>query len=243
MKILLTGANGYIGMRLLPVLLEGGHHVICLVRDSRRFPSERFAQRAVGDAQLEVIEGDLLEKDSLEIPADIEIAYYLVHSMGSGAQDFYELEDRSAKNFLATLESTSARQVIYLSGIVNHPKESLSPHLASRLNVEEILLAGPIPATVLRAAIIVGAGSASFEIIRDLVEKLPVMIAPKWLRNPCQPIAVRNVIDYLTRVIGKEETLDATFNIAGPEAYSYQDILLRFAEVRGLGRLLFPVPF
>lgn len=243
MKILLTGANGYIGMRLLPVLLEKGHHVVALVRDARRFPSERFASRGSEESRLEVIEGDLLKPDSLSaIPEDIEVAYYLVHSMGSGAKDFYDLEEESVRYFVSRLERTSARQVIYLSGIVNHPKEALSPHLASRLNVEEILLESAVPSTVLRAAIIVGAGSASFEIIRDLVEKLPVMIAPKWLQNPCQPIAVRNVIDYLTGVIGVEATFDETFNIAGPEAYSYQEILLKFAEVRGLGRVLLPVP-
>ncbi|MDF1659538.1 MAG: SDR family oxidoreductase [Verrucomicrobiales bacterium] len=243
MKVLLTGANGYIGMRLLPVLLDQGHEVVCLVRDARRFPTSRFLEGDYEGSKLEIIEGDLLDRDSLSgIPEDIEIAFYLVHSMGSGAKNFYDLEDLSARNFLSALESTKARQVIYLSGIVNHPKESLSPHLASRLNVEEILLRGAVPATVLRAAIIVGAGSASFEIIRDLVEKLPVMIAPKWLRNPCQPIAVRNVIDYLTGVIGNERTFDGTFNIAGPKAYSYQDLLMQFAEVRGLGRVLLPVP-
>lgn len=243
MKILLTGANGYIGMRLLPVLLDQGHHVVCLVRDARRFPTAQFTTRENEPGRLEVIEGDLLQPDSLtNIPNDVETAFYLVHSMGSGVNDFYQLEDLSARNFLTALAGSAVRQIIYLSGIVNHPKGSLSPHLASRLNVEEILLSGPVPATVLRAAIIVGAGSASFEIIRDLVEKLPVMIAPKWLQNPCQPIAVRNVIDYLTGVIGKEETYDRTFNIAGPEAYSYQELLLQFAEVRGLGRVLLPVP-
>ncbi|MDF2375096.1 MAG: SDR family oxidoreductase [Verrucomicrobiales bacterium] len=243
MKVLLTGANGYIGMRLLPVLLDQGHHVVCLVRDARRFPTAQLSTRENEPGRLEVIEGDLLDRNSLtDIPNDIEIAYYLVHSMGSGAKNFYDLEDLSARNFLCALEGSAVQQIIYLSGIVNHPKESLSPHLASRLNVEEIMLSGAIPATVLRAAIIVGAGSASFEIIRDLVEKLPVMIAPKWLRNPCQPIAVRNVIDYLTGVIGKEETFHGTFNIAGPKAYSYQDLLMQFAEVRGLGRFLLPVP-
>ncbi|MEM7603137.1 MAG: SDR family oxidoreductase [Verrucomicrobiota bacterium] len=243
MKVLLTGANGYIGMRLLPVLLDQGHEVVSLVRDARRFPSEKFLVES-GPDRLQIIEGDLLDRDSLgSIPEDIDVAYYLVHSMGSGAKDFYHLEEESAQNFVAAIKETSAKQVVYLSGIVNHPKESLSPHLASRLNVEEILLSGPVPATVLRAAIIVGAGSASFEIIRDLVEKLPVMIAPKWLQNPCQPIAVRNVIDYLTGVIGNEEACDETFNIAGPEAYSYGNILLQFAEARGLGRVLLPVPF
>ncbi len=243
MKILLTGANGYIGMRLLPVLLDQGHEVFCLVRDERRFPYQQFEGLLEGEASLKIIEGDLLDLESLsEIPEELDIAYYLVHSMGSGKSNFLDLEARSAENFLTALEGSKVRQIIYLSGIVNHPKEELSPHLASRLNVEEILHSGPIPATVLRAAIIVGAGSASFEIIRDLVEKLPVMIAPKWLRTPCQPIAVRNVIDYLIGVLDLENTKDETFDIAGPEAYSYADLLLQFAEVRGLKRVLLPVP-
>ncbi|MDF1849661.1 MAG: SDR family oxidoreductase [Verrucomicrobiales bacterium] len=244
MKILLTGANGYIGMRLLPVLLDEGHDVVCLVRDERRFPFRQFEGLLENGGSLSIIEGDLLESDSLfEIPKDIEIAYYLVHSMGSGKENFYDLEALAAKNFLTSLEGSQVRQVIYLSGIVNHPKEELSPHLASRLNVEEILHAGPYPATVLRAAIIVGAGSASFEIIRDLVEKLPIMIAPKWLQTPCQPIAVRNVIDYLIGVLDSEATKGETFDIAGPDTFSYADILLEFAEVRGLKRVLLPVPF
>lgn len=126
MKILLTGANGYIGLRLLPVLLDQGHEVTCLVRDERRFPHRQFEGLLEGDASLRVIEGDLLDPDSLSgIPADIEIAYYLVHSMGSGKQNFLDLEARSARNFLAALDRSQARQIIYLSGIVNHPKEDL----------------------------------------------------------------------------------------------------------------------
>lgn len=243
MRILLTDANGYIGMRLLPVLLDQGHDVTCLVRDERRFPAQKFEGLLGNGGSLSVVEGDLLDLETLSlIPEEIEIAYYLVHSMGSGETNFYELEEVAARNFLAALEGTQVRHIIYLSGIVNHPKEELSPHLASRLNVEEILHAGPFPATVLRAAIIVGAGSASFEIIRDLVEKLPVMIAPKWLQNPCQPIAVRNVIDYLIGILDRDATKGETFDIAGPDTFSYADILLEFAEARGLKRVLLPVP-
>jgi len=244
MKILLTGANGYIGLRLLPVLLDQGHEVVCLVRDRRRFPEKDFGAQSEHSGKLEILEGDLLDRQSLEaIPDDIEIAYYLVHSMGSPRDDFYELEERSARNFVDALRVTGTRQVVYLSGIVNHPKKALSRHLASRLNVEEILHEGGVPVTVLRAAMIVGAGSASFEIMRDLVEKLPLMVAPKWLRTPCQPIAVRNVIDYLIKVIDCHEALGETFDIAGPQAYVYQDLLLQYAEVRGLRRWLIPVPF
>lgn len=244
MKILLTGANGYIGVRLLPVLLDMGHDVVCLVRDRRRFPEKDFAGQSDAPGRLSLIEGDLLEADSLQsIPEDIDAAYYLVHSMGSSRGDFYEMEARCAQNFSQALGATRAQQVIFLSGIVNESPQALSRHLASRKNVEDILRAGPVAATVLRAAIIVGAGSASFEILRDLVEKLPVMIAPKWLNTRCQPIAIRNVIDYLTGVLGMDATEGEIFDIAGPEAYPYRDLLLQYAEVRGLKRYLVPVPF
>lgn len=243
MKILLTGANGYIGVRLLPVLLDMGHDVVCLVRDRRRFPQKDFAAQSDEPGRLSVIEGDLLEPDSLSaIPDDIEVAYYLVHSMGSSGRDFYTLESRCAENFSQALGKTRASQVIFLSGIVNESEQALSRHLASRKNVEDILLSGPVPTTVLRAAIIVGAGSASFEILRDLVEKLPVMVAPRWLNTQCQPIAIRNVIDYLTGVIGLEAAQDEIFDIAGPEAYAYRELLLQYAEVRGLKRYMVPVP-
>lgn len=244
MKILLTGANGYIGMRLLPVLLDMGHDVVCLVRDRRRFPEKDFAAQSDQPGRLSVVEGDLLEPDSLGvIPPDIDVAYYLVHSMGSSGRDFYELESHCAENFSQALGGTQAKQVIFLSGIVNESQEALSRHLASRKNVEDILRSGAVPCTVLRAAIIVGAGSASFEILRDLVEKLPVMVAPRWLNTQCQPIAVRNVIDYLIGVIGLEAAKGEIFDIAGPKAYAYRELLLQYAEVRGLKRYLVPVPF
>ncbi len=243
MKILLTGANGYIGLRLLPNLLAAGHEVVCLVRDRRRFPADDFRDRPDGAGRLEVIEGDLLDRASLDaIPADIDAAYYLVHSMGGSASDFPELEARSARHFVDALAATRARQIIYLSGIVNDQPRRLSPHLASRLGVEDVLRTGRVPVTVLRAAIIVGAGSASFEIIRDLVEKLPVMVAPKWLRTRCQPIAIRNVIDYLLGVLDHPDAAGETFDIGGPEVLTYQEMLLAFAEVRKLKRLVLPVP-
>jgi len=244
MKILLTGANGYIGRRIIPILLDRGDHVVCLVRDRRRFPERNFARLTGGAGKIQVIEADLLDPQSLNaIPHDIEIAYYLVHSMGSGEKNFFELEKQSAQNFTAALEATQARQVIYLSGIVNQPKESLSPHLASRVNVEDILKEGAVPTTILRAAIIVGAGSASFEVIRDLVEKLPVMIAPRWLQTPCQPVAIRNVIDYLTAVVDHPEMQNETFDIAGPESMTYEEVLLSYAEARQLKRQVIRVPF
>lgn len=239
MKILLTGANGYIGLRLLPVLLDAGHEVVCLVRDRRRFP----AALAENPATVTVVEGDLLDRKSLDaIPGDIDAAYYLVHSMGGSSSDFPRLEKDSAQNFSDRLDQTQARQIIYLSGIVNDDADELSPHLSSRLNVEKVLMKGDVPVTVLRAAIIVGAGSASFEIMRDLVEKLPVLVAPRWLRTRCQPIAIRNVLDYLIGVLDHKKAANQVFDIGGPDVFTYQDLLLAYARVRNLKRFVIPVP-
>lgn len=236
MKILLTGATGYIAKRLLPLLLENGHYVICCVRDAKR-----FALSQVASPRLEVIEADFLEAASLvSIPADIDAAYYLIHSMARSTVDFEELEAQSARNFVARMAETSVRQVIYLSGIVND--EELSRHLSSRKNVEEILSSGPFALTTLRAGIIIGSGSASFEIIRDLVEKLPVMVAPRWLHTRTQPIASRNVIEFLHRVLLRPDTFNRSFDIGGPDILTYKEMLLRFARVRGLKRWIGVVP-
>ena len=236
MKILLTGTTGYIGQRLLPVLLQNGHEVICCVRDKKRFNTKKYNSN-----KLSVIEVDFLEKETLtNIPKDIDIAYYLIHSMSAAIDKFEELEAISADNFKDRLQETDVKQVIYLSGIINDDK--LSKHLSSRKRVEEILSGSTFNLTTLRAGIIVGSGSASFEIVRDLVEKLPVMIAPKWLNSRSQPLAVRNVIEYLTGVILRTETFNQSFDIGGPEVLTYKQMLLRFAEVRGLKRHILSVP-
>jgi uncharacterized protein YbjT (DUF2867 family) len=234
MKILLTGANGYIGTRLLPRLIEEGHEVYALVR-------HRFRIEIPNSSRLHVIEADLLNPSSLlKIPADIDVAYYLVHSM-SDSQKFSELEAASAKNFVRQLENTRAKQIIYLSGLSN--EAHLSPHLTSRKRVGEILKTGKIPVTILMAGIIIGSGGASFEIIRDLVEKLPLMIAPKWLKLLTQPIAIRDVLTYLTLVLGNTACFGQSFEIGGPDVMSYKDLLLKFAKMRGLKRKIFTVPF
>ena len=239
MKILLTGSTGYIGRRLLPVLVEAGHQVVCLVRDQRRFDREDFTSAFLEN--ISVVEVDLNDERTFSaLPKDIDIAYYLVHSMSSAHESFAKLEATSAQNFVTFLNSTSAQQIIYLSGIVND--EDLSDHLLSRKNVEDILTRATSPLTVLRAAIIIGSGSASFEIIRDLVEKLPVMVAPKWLKTKCQPIGIRNVIEYLHGVMAKPETFHQTFDIGGTEILTYRQMLLGFAKVRGLKRLIITVP-
>lgn len=235
MRILLAGASGYIGKRLLPVLLEKGHEVICCVRDSSRFNPETDLH-----SQIKIIEVDFLEKETLHrIPKNIDAAYYLLHSMAASS-DYEELEMRCATNFRHIINETTAKHVIYLSGIVN--ESSLSRHLSSRKAVEEELKKGTYHFTTFRAGIIIGSGSASFEIIRDLVEKLPIMITPKWLNTKCQPIGIADVISFLQKALGKEEVFDQSFDIGGPDILTYKEMLLGFAEARGLERKIFIVP-
>jgi len=237
MKILLTGSTGYIGKRILPVLLEKGHEVICCVRDRNRFPTGGIYEHT----GISLFEVDFLKigefPDSIK---DIDAAYYLIHSMSSDTRDFEKLEEISANNFITLIENSDAKQIIYLGGITN--EEKLSRHLASRKKVEEILGKSTIPLTSIKAGIIVGSGSASFEIIRDLVEKLPVMVAPKWLNTKIQPIAIRNVLEYLTGVLLNEITFNRSYDIGGPEVLSYKQMLLQYAGVRGLKRFVFIVP-
>ena len=236
MKILLTGATGYIAQRMLPVLLEQGHQVICCVRDKKRFNDHNYHSE-----NLSVIEADFLDKESLQnIPYDIDVAYYLIHSMSTQSGDFENMEQLCAENFKEGIQETNTKQVIYLSGIVNETQ--LSKHLSSRKHVEDILSESTFALTTLRAGIIVGSGSASFEIIRDLVEKLPVMITPKWLKTKCQPIAIRNVVEFLSGVAGRSDTYNESFDIGGPDILSYKEMLLRFAKIRGLKRKIFVVP-
>ncbi|MFD0860735.1 SDR family oxidoreductase [Sungkyunkwania multivorans] len=236
MKILLTGANGYIGMRLLPQLLEMGHEVVCAVRDEERLSIDKETR-----AKVEVVEVDFLKEVTPDlIPKDIDAAYYLIHSMTASTTDFDEKEARSARNFNAYMVPTNVQQVIYLSGIVND--ENLSKHLSSRKRVEEILYEGDFDLTVLRAGIIVGSGSSSFEIIRDLCEKLPVMITPKWVLTKTQPIAIRDVITFLTGVLGNEKCYNDSFDIGGPNVLTYKQMLHLYAKTRGFRNWIFTVP-
>ena len=236
MKILLTGANGYIGMRLLPQLLELGHSVVCAVRDESRLSVDNEIR-----SQIEVIELDLLDDVvSNKLPSDIDVAYFLIHSMSSSTHDFDKKEETTALNFNKYMAQTNVKQVIYLSGIVND--EKLSKHLSSRKNVEDILYKGNFQLTVLRAGIIVGSGSSSFEIIRDLCEKLPFMITPKWVLTKTQPIAIRDVISFLTGVIGNKDTYNDSFDIAGPDVLTYKEMLHQYAETRGFKNWIVTVP-
>lgn len=236
MKILLTGVTGYIGKRLLPVLLEQGHEVICCVRDK-----QRFAVNGLPSKLVTVLEIDFLDIQSVDnFPTGVDVAYYLIHSMSSSIDSFDVLEAQTAMNFRKFVEDTGVKQVIYLGGISNDKK--LSKHLQSRRKVGEILSGGDYHTTILQAGIIVGSGSASFEIMRDLVEKLPLMIAPRWVLTRSQPIAIRDVIFYLTHVLNDERFFDQRFDIGGPEILTYREMMLQFAAVRGLHRFIVTVP-
>ena len=236
MKILVTGATGYIGKRLIPLLLNDGHTIVCPVRDKKR------AQNYYKDQKnIELVEADFLHRQSLDaIPTDVEMAYYLIHSMSNSAKEFHALEEKCANNFKDFAKTTALEQVIYLSGITNDTK--LSKHLLSRKNVEKTLASGDYALTTFKAGIIVGSGSSSFEIIRDLVEKLPVMVAPKWLNTKTQPLSIRDVLSFLHNALGKKELYNTSYDIFGPEIMTYKTMLLQFAEVRKLKRWILTVP-
>ncbi len=234
MIILIAGANGYIGQRLIESLLLEKHDIYCIVRNKQRFEIEYT------HPLIHIIEGDLLHSEKLAIPYMIDAAFYLVHSLTTKAEIFESIEKKCAENFVELINTSHTQQIIYLSGIVN--EATLSPHLSSRFEVEKILQKAKAPLTTLRAGIIVGSGSASFEIIRDIVEKLPLMITPKWLNTLCQPIAIRDVINFLNGVIGHQSTYNKSFDIGGPEVLSYKTMLLQFAEIRQLKRYIFTLP-
>ena len=236
MKVLIAGANGYIGTRLIPILLAKGHTVVCLVRDKRR-----FHENSDYSDKVTLLQGDLLEQKSIDnFPADIDAAYYLVHSMTQN-EDFAKLEAQSAQNFTNELNKTHCRQVIFLSGITNDT--GLSKHLLSRRHVEDVLKESNAALTVLRASIIIGSGSASFEIIRDLTEKLPLMTVPRWVNTRCQPIAIRDVLTYLENVLLNEKAFDRNFDIGGPDVLTFKELMLGYAKVRKLKRYIVTIPF
>lgn len=236
MKILLTGANGYVGKRLLPELLQEGHEVTCCVRNKNRLGLDEKTL-----SRVKIWEVDFLDDINLEnVPHDFDTAYYLIHSMSASTQDFDTMEAKAANNFNTYMKEIGVKQVIYLTGIVN--EEKLSKHLQSRSDVEDILYKGPFSLTALRAAIIVGSGSSSFEIIRDLCEKLPIMITPKWVLTKSQPIAIRDVIKCLIGVIGNQKTYSESFDIGGTDILTYKEMLLKYAEVRKIKLSIYVLP-
>lgn len=235
-KILMTGASGFVGKRLTVDLLNQGHQIyaLCRIKGTQIFAEER--------PNLHYIWGDLRDPETLKnIPKDIEAAYYLVHSMSEIVGNLVDAEMEVVEQFLKAIKNSPVKQIIYLGGIMNDEK-MLSPHLKSRLLVEKALKTSGIPYTVLRASIIIGAGSASFEIIRDLCEKLPIMIAPRWVNTLCQPIAIRDVLFYLSNVLLNEKCMNKTFDIGGPEALTFKEVMLKYAHFRNLKRWIINVP-
>ncbi|WP_115463121.1 SDR family oxidoreductase [Winogradskyella aurantiaca] len=235
MRILITGTTGYIAKRLALRLLEDDHELVCCVRDLERIPDE-----IENHPNIEYIKVDFLDITGVELPKNIEAAYYLIHSMSSAEGDFNALEQTCAHNFKSLVENTNCEQVIYLSGIVND--QSLSKHLQSRYEVEQTLRSKRYALTTFRAGIIVGSGSASFEIIRDIVEKLPVMVTPKWLNTKSQPIGIRDVLTFLSGGLKKRSLYNKSYDIIGPEVLTYKEMLLQFGEVRGLKRYIWTLP-
>lgn len=241
-RILLTGANGFIGKRLLYKLDAMGYRVRCMVRPGKK-PDLPFPLKN----EPEVVAGDLLDPASLEKALQgMETAYYLVHSMGGkdpGEIRAFEERDRvAARNFVHAADQSGLSRLIYLGGL-GDVSGSLSHHLASRQEVGNILESGNADATILRAAVIIGAGGAGFEIVRYLVERLPVMLCPRWIYTRSQPIAVENVLEYLAGCLGNPETAGKTFDIGGPEVLTYADLMRTYARVRGLKRRIIGVPF
>jgi uncharacterized protein YbjT (DUF2867 family) len=229
-KVLLTGATGFIGGRLLHSLTEKGTSVRCLVR-----PSEKLTTGLPEDRQPEVAYADLLDAESLPgAMQGTDVAYYLVHSMGGRSirqrQAFADNDRRAAENFIKAADKAGISRIIYLGGL-GETGDQLSEHLSSRLEVASILQSGKAKTTVLRAAIIIGSGGASFEMLRYLVERLPIMICPRWLNTQCQPIAVENAIDYLVGCLEKTATAGLTLDIGGPDILTYREMMLLYARL------------
>jgi len=229
--VLVAGASGFIGQRLVRALVAEGVQVRCLVRRDVPLP-----------AGVQAVSGDLLKPDTLPTALHgVDTVYYLVHSMAAGRFNFEKRDRWAAENFTRAATRAGVRRVIYLGGLGETGAE-LSEHLRSRMEVGEILQGGGFATTLLRAAVIFGAGGASFEMIRSLVEHLPIMITPRWVDTRCQPIAVDDVIRYLTGCLHEERTTGETFDIGGPEILTYREMMERFAAIEGRWLLIIPVP-
>ncbi|MEU5849065.1 SDR family oxidoreductase [Saccharopolyspora shandongensis] len=225
---LVTGATGYIGGRLVPLLLDAGHRVRCLVRSPDKLRDVPWCDR------VEVVRGDLLDADQVRSACEgADVLYYLVHSLAK--KEFADLDRRSAATVAAEAERAGVARIVYLGGV--HPASGrLSEHLRSRAEVGEVLLRGGVPAVALQAAVIIGSGSASFEMLRYLTERLPLMVTPSWVRNRVQPIAIRDVLHYLVGAARIPAAVNRTFDIGGPDVLTYAEMMSGFAAVAGLPR-------
>ncbi len=234
-RVLVTGATGYIGGRLVPRLLAAGLTVCCLARDK-----ERLRGKAWFD-DVEVVEGDVLNSELSAALTGVHTAYYLVHSMGAAAPGFEDRDLRAARNFAAAARGAGVRHIVYLGGLGAGHK-GMSRHLASRQETGRALASAGVPVTEFRAAIIVGSGSISFEMMRYLTERLPVMITPKWVETKVQPIAIRDVLSYLQGALERPPEGHHTVEIGGPNVMTYREMMLTYARLRGLRRRMFSTP-
>jgi len=233
--VLVTGATGYIGGRLVPRLLESGFRVRCLARDPARLQGRPWL------GQVEVAAGDCLRAETLPgAMQTVEVAFYMVHSM-AGGHNFEQRDVLAARNFATAARAAGVRRIIYLGGL-GDPDTALSGHLRSRQETGTVLRESGVPVTEFRAPVIVGSGSLSFEIIRYLTERLPVMICPRWLYTRAQPIAIRNVLDYLVAALDTPASVGRIIEIGGTDVLTYGDLLRGYAKARGLKRWLVPVP-
>lgn len=237
--IAVFGATGYVGGRFVPSLLEKGWKCRAVGRSLDKLKSRPWANHP----NIELVKADVSDASSLETALKgVRAAYYLIHSMNPSEKDYKEADRKAASNFRQAAERNAVQQIIYLAGL-GDDEDALSDHLKSRREVESILKSGSVPVTIFRAAMIIGSGSASFEILRYLVDRLPVMITPKWVNTPSQPIAIRNVLTYLIECLNHEATLGRTFDIGGPDILTYDELMRIYAVKAGLPRrLIIPVP-